>query len=65
MWGWVVTEPGVQILRYTVSPTNTASIALVNSFGFNYVGEQIDEIDGPESIYEMSANEYRNRILNR
>ena len=65
MWGWVVTEPGVKLLRYTVSPTNTASIALVNSFGFNYVGEQLDEIDGPESIYEMSADDYRKKFLNR
>lgn len=65
MWGWVVNEPNVNTLRYTVSPTNTASIALVNSFGFNYVGEQIDDIDGPESIYELSADEYRKRFLNR
>ena len=65
MWGWVVTEPGVKILRYTVIPTNSASIALVNSFGFNYVGEQMDEVDGPESIYEMSADDYRKKFLNR
>ncbi len=65
MWGWVVKEPGVKILRYTVSPTNTASIALINSFGFNFMGEQIDEIDGPESIYEMSADVYRKKFLSR
>jgi ribosomal-protein-alanine N-acetyltransferase len=65
MWGWVVNEPNVNTLRYTVSPTNTASIALVNSFGFNYIGEQIDDIDGPESIYELSTDEYRKRFLNR
>ena len=65
MWGWVVTEPGVKTLRYTVSPTNTASIALINSFGFDYMGEQIDEVDGPESIYEMSADVYRKKFLSR
>jgi hypothetical protein len=65
MWGWVVTEPGVKILRYTVSPTNTASIALINSFGFDFMGEQLDEVDGPESIYEMSADAYRKKFLNR
>ena len=65
MWGWVVTEPDVKTLRYTVSPTNTASIALINSFGFDYLGEQIDDIDGPESIYEMSADAYRKKFLNR
>ncbi|CAB4752507.1 unannotated protein [freshwater metagenome] len=63
MWGWVVTEPGVKTLRYTVSPTNTASIALINSFGFENIGEQMDEIDGPESIYEMSSDQYRNKFL--
>jgi RimJ/RimL family protein N-acetyltransferase len=63
MWGWVVTEPGVKTLRYTVSPTNTASIALINSFGFENIGEQMDKIDGPESIYEMSADQYRNKFL--
>lgn len=65
MWGWVVTEPGVKVLRYTVSPTNTASIALINSFGFDYVGQQEDEVDGPESIYEMSADDYRKNFVNR
>ena len=65
MWGWVVTEPGVNTLRYTVSPANTASIALINSFGFDYMGEQLDEVDGPESIYEMSADVYRKKFLNR
>jgi len=65
MWGWVVTEPGVKTLRYTVSPTNTASIALINSFGFDFMGEQLDEVDGPESIYEMSADDYRKKFLNR
>ena len=65
MWGWVVTEPGVNTLRYTVSPTNVASIALINSFGFKFMGEQMDEVDGPESIYEMSADEYREKFLNR
>ena len=63
MWGWVVTEPGVKTLRYTVSPKNTASIALINSFGFENMGEQLDEIDGPESIYEMSADQYRSNFL--
>jgi hypothetical protein len=27
--------------------------------GFNLVGEQIDEEDGVEDIYEMSANRYQ------
>jgi hypothetical protein len=65
MWGWVVTEPGVKTLRYTVSPTNIASIALINSFGFDFMGEQLDEVDGPESIYEISVDAYRKKFVNR
>jgi RimJ/RimL family protein N-acetyltransferase len=55
MWRWVCAQEGVKILRYTVSITNLPSIALVNKFGFTRVGEQLDEIDGPEEIYEMSS----------
>jgi RimJ/RimL family protein N-acetyltransferase len=65
MWGWIVTEPGVKMLRYTVSPTNTASIALVNSFGFKFMGEQMDDVDGPENVYEMPAEDYRKKFLSR
>jgi len=58
MWGWVCAQEGVKTLRYTVSISNLASIALVNKFGFTRVGEQLDEIDGPEEIYEMSSAEF-------
>ena len=59
MWGWVCTQESVQILRYTVDASNTASIALVNKFGFNHIGQQMDEIDGPEEIYELSAENFK------
>ncbi|MFN8171107.1 MAG: GNAT family N-acetyltransferase [Candidatus Nanopelagicales bacterium] len=62
MWGWVIDQPGVRTLRYTVSPDNTASLALIARFGFARVGQQIDEEDGPEDIFELSAQEYRDRI---
>jgi len=58
MWSWVSTQPGVKTLRYTVSPENLPSIAVINYFGFNYMGQQMDEIDGPENIYEMSTDEF-------
>lgn len=61
MWRWVVKEPGVKTLRYTVSPDNAPSIAVINYFGFTYMGQQMDEIDGPENIYEMSAVEFSQR----
>ena len=58
MWGWVVSQPGVRMLRYTVAPGNAASQALVGKFGFEYRGQQIDEEDGPEDIYEMAAEAF-------
>ena len=55
MWSWVCTFPEVKTLRYTVSPDNLPSIAVINYFGFEYKGQQMDEVDGPENIYEMST----------
>lgn len=65
MWRWVVTEPHVKILRYVVRPANVASIALINSAGFNVMGEQIVENNEVASVYEMSADEYRQKFTSR
>ena len=62
MWRWVVGQPGVRTLRYTVSPENHASVHIVEGFGFARVGRQIDEIDGPEDIYEMGTDQFRSRF---
>jgi len=62
MWSWVIDQPGVDILRYTVDPHNEGSVAVIKKFGFERVGQQIDPEDGPEDIYEMSANEFRQRL---
>ena len=64
MWTWVIDQPGVQTLRYTVSATNAPSMSIINSLGFEHVGQQIDEEDGPEEIFEMSADEFRSRLVN-
>jgi RimJ/RimL family protein N-acetyltransferase len=58
IWTWVCTQPAVKILRYTVSPTNAPSVAIIKKFDFTHVGQQMDEIDGPEDIYEMSVEEF-------
>ena len=58
MWRWAVTFPEVRRLRYTVSPENGSSISVIKYFGFEFKGQQIDEKDGPEDIYEMSAAEF-------
>jgi RimJ/RimL family protein N-acetyltransferase len=61
MWKWVCAYPEVKTLRYTVSPDNLASIAVINYFRFEYKGQQIDEEDGPENIYEMSTKDFMAR----
>jgi [ribosomal protein S5]-alanine N-acetyltransferase len=48
-------EPGVQTVRATIRPDNAASLATLRPFGFTHVGEQIDEIDGLELIFERPA----------
>ena len=59
MWRWALTFPEVKAFRYTVSPDNAPSIAVIKYFGFDFKGQQMDEIDGPEDIYEMSAADFR------
>jgi len=61
MWRWAVSFPEVRTLRYTVSPDNLPSIAVIKYFGFDFKGQQMDDIDGPENIYEISAVEFSKR----
>jgi RimJ/RimL family protein N-acetyltransferase len=45
-------EPGVKVVRASISPDNVASLATIAGFGFEAAGEQWDERDGPELIFE-------------
>lgn len=58
MWDWVVRDPRVKSLRYTVTPANAPSQAIIGKFGFHFLGQQIDDEDGPEDIFEMDVDEY-------
>ncbi len=49
-------EPGVRIFRATVSPDNAPSRDLVLSEGLVEVGEQWDDEDGLEIVYELSLS---------
>ena len=49
-------EPAVKTVRATISPDNLASLALASQYGFAEAGEQWDEEDGLEIIYEVAAN---------
>lgn len=59
MWGWAIEQPEVTRLRYSVSRLNVASVRLIATMKFNLVGQQMDEVDGPEDVYELSVEEFR------
>ncbi|MGH3403583.1 MAG: GNAT family N-acetyltransferase [Streptosporangiaceae bacterium] len=50
-------EPDVRTVRVTIRPDNVASHALTSRYGFTKVGEQWDEEDGLEIIYEVAASQ--------
>jgi len=58
MWQWALEYPEVQCLRYTVSPTNASSVALIRFFQFSLVGNHMDDTDGFEEIYEISRERF-------
>jgi RimJ/RimL family protein N-acetyltransferase len=45
-------EHGATIARASISPDNPRSLRIAALFGFTQVGEQIDEIDGLELVFE-------------
>lgn len=47
-------EPDVRTLRATISPDNEASLALIRQYPFVHNGEQWDEEDGVELIFELT-----------
>jgi RimJ/RimL family protein N-acetyltransferase len=51
MWRWAA-RAGARVLRASISPDNNPSIALVRRAGLVQVGEQSDERDGLELVFE-------------
>ncbi|OEJ23575.1 GNAT family N-acetyltransferase [Streptomyces agglomeratus] len=49
-------EPGVRTVRATIRSDNTASLATMAGFGFTRVGEQGNERDGLEIVFEVPAD---------
>jgi len=62
MWNWVLKDQRVKTLRYTVSPTNLISKQIIQKLEFDLVGEQLDDVDGVEEIYELSSSDYKLRF---
>ena len=50
---WASDEVSVTRVRASISPDNEASLATIRGFGFGRTGEQWDEDDGLEIIYEV------------
>ncbi|GAA1663387.1 hypothetical protein GCM10009745_01270 [Kribbella yunnanensis] len=46
-------EPAVRVVRASISPGNVASLATVAKFGFVQVGDQWDDEDGLELLFEL------------
>jgi RimJ/RimL family protein N-acetyltransferase len=51
MSAWAA-RAGALVLRASISPDNDPSLALVRRAGFGHVGEQYDERDGLELVFE-------------
>ena len=49
---WAFATGRAHICVASISPDNAPSLALVRSLGFRHVGEQIDEVDGLELVFE-------------
>jgi len=52
---WAAAATEVRTVRASISPENAASLAVVRRFGFQPVGEQWDEEDGLELLFERPA----------
>ena len=48
-------KPEVHTVRASISPTNAASLATIAGFGFLEAGEQWDEEDGLELLFERAV----------
>lgn len=49
-------EPAVQVVQASISPDNIASLATIAKFGFSQIGDQWDDEDGLELVFERPAS---------
>lgn len=54
MFDWAYREHGIRRFVASIAPTNEPSLRLAAGFGFQQVGEQMDEIDGLELVFEAT-----------
>lgn len=54
MYRWAHDKHGVSTFVASVSPDNIPSLNLIEEYGYTLIGEQIDDIDGLELVFEMN-----------
>ena len=54
MFDWAYSKHGISRFVASVSPDNVASLSLIDQFGFTRVGEQMDDVDGLEYVFETT-----------
>lgn len=54
MMDWALREHGVRLFRLSISPDNAPSLAMAAKMGFRHVGEQMDDEDGLELVFELA-----------
>jgi ribosomal-protein-alanine N-acetyltransferase len=52
---WATRSHGVHLFRASVAPDNERSLNLIAKLGFRQVGEQWDEVDGLELVFEVDT----------
>jgi ribosomal-protein-alanine N-acetyltransferase len=53
MMKWAQLNHGVERFVVSISPDNAPSLAMATKLGFTQIGEQIDEVDGLELVFEL------------
>ena len=53
LFDWAAAH-GVHRFIASISPDNEPSLSLASRLGFRQVGQQVDEIDGPELVFETT-----------
>ena len=53
---WAASDPRVTVVRASISPDNVASLATIEPFGFEQAGEQWDDEDGLELLFERRVD---------
>ena len=54
IFDWAHEHRGTTRFVASISPINEPSLALARQFGFHQVGEQMDEVDGLECVFETT-----------